>query len=116
MLGVSQIIRESNRLYGDEYEVTRSCRIFPTPSTPKHGSPTKLAETAHVRIRIHDVLGQLVRELDLGEQPAGDYLSRQRATYWDGRSDMGETVGSGVYFYTLEAGDYRRTRRMTVVR
>ncbi len=89
---------------------------FPNPFNPETWIPYQLAETAHVRIRIYDVLGQLVRELDLGEQPAGDYLSRQRATYWDGRSDMGETVGSGVYFYTLEAGDYWRTRRMTVVR
>ena len=45
-----------------------------------------------------------------------NYLSRQRAAYWDGRNDMGEIVSSGVYFYTLEAGDYRRTRRMTVLR
>ena len=59
---------------------------------------------------------QLVRELDLGEQPAGDYISRQRATYWDGRNDMGEVVSSGVYFYALEVGDYQTTRRMTVVR
>ena len=69
-----------------------------------------------MRIYIYDVYGRLVRELDFGEQPAGDYLSRQRAAYWDGRNDMGEVVSSGVYFYTLEAGDYRRTQRMIVVR
>jgi hypothetical protein len=46
----------------------------------------------------------------------GSYLNRQKAAYWDGRNDLGEPVSSGVYFYTLEAGDYRITRRMSVVR
>ena len=69
-----------------------------------------------MRIRIYDIAGHLVRELDFGKQPAGDYISRQRAVYWAGRNDMGETISSGVYFYTLEAADYQKTRRMTVVR
>ena len=89
---------------------------YPNPFNPETWIPYQLAEAAHVRIRIYDVLGHLVRELDLGEQPAGNYLSRQHAAYWDGQNDMGEVVSSGVYFYTLEAGDYRRARRLTVVR
>ena len=89
---------------------------FPNPFNPETWIPYQLAEATHVRIQIYDIFGNLVRELDLGEQPAGDYLSRQRAVYWDGRNDMGEAVGSGVYFYTLETGDYQTTRRMTVVR
>ena len=89
---------------------------YPNPFNPETWIPYQLSEAADVRIRIYDVAGHLVRELDLGEQPAGDYLSRQRAAYWDGRNDMGEVVSSGVYFYTLEVGDYQTTRRMTVVR
>ena len=89
---------------------------YPNPFNPETWIPYQLTESAHVRIWIYDVLGHLVRELDLGEQPAGNYLSRQHAAYWDGQNDRGEVVSSGVYFYTLEAGDYRRARRMTVVR
>ena len=89
---------------------------FPNPLNPETWIPYQLAEPAHVRICIYDVAGHLVRELDFGEQPAGAYLSRQRAAYWNGRNDMGEEVSSGVYFYTLEVGNYRRTQRMTVVR
>ena len=89
---------------------------FPNPFNPETWIPYHLAEAAHVRIRIYDVAGHLVRTLDLGTKLARSYLSREQAAYWDGRSDMGESVSSGVYFYTLEAGDYRRTRRMTVVR
>ena len=89
---------------------------FPNPFNPETWIPYQLSEAAHVRIRIYDVAGQLVRTLDLGTKLASSYLSREGAAYWDGRNNMGESVSSGVYFYTLEAGDYRRTRRMTVVR
>ena len=89
---------------------------YPNPFNPETWIPFQLAEAAHVRIQIYDVAGHLVRTLDLGTKLASSYLSREGAAYWDGRNDMGESVSSGVYFYTLEAGDYRRTRRMTVVR
>ena len=99
-------------------EVKRTTLLanFPNPLNPETWIPYQLSEAAHVRIRIYDAAGQLVRTLDLGEQPAGDYLSRQHAAYWDGRNDVGEVVSSGVYFYTLEAGDYRRTQRLAIVR
>ncbi len=88
---------------------------YPNPFNPETWIPYQLAEAAHVRIRIYDVAGHLVRELDLGTKPAGSYLSREGAAYWDGRNDVGEGVSSGVYFYTLEAGDYQKTRRMIVI-
>ena len=89
---------------------------YPNPFNPETWIPYQLAEAAHVQIRIYDVVGHLVRELDLGSKLAGSYLSKPQAAYWDGDNDMGEEVSSGVYFYTLEAGDYRRTRQMIVVR
>ena len=89
---------------------------FPNPLNPETWIPYQLAEAAHVQIRIYDVAGNLVRTLDLGTKLARSYLSREDAAYWDGRNDMGEIVSSGVYFYMLEAGDYRTTRRLTVVR
>ena len=89
---------------------------YPNPFNPETWIPYQLAEAAHVRICIYDVAGHLVRELDLGTKLASSYLSRDKAAYWDGRNNMGETVSSGIYFYTLEAGDYQTTRRLTVVR
>ena len=102
-------------LFG-EVKRTRLLANFPNPFNPETWIPYQLGEAAHVQIRIYDVAGHLVRTLDLGTKPACSYLSRESAAYWDGRNDVGETVSSGVYFYTLEAGDYRTTRRMTVVR
>lgn len=89
---------------------------FPNPLNPETWIPYQLAESANVQIHIYDVAGHLVRTLDLGTKLAGSYLARESAAYWDGRNKMGEAVGSGAYFYALETGDYRTTRRMTVVK
>ncbi len=89
---------------------------YPNPFNPETWIPFQLAEKAYVRIRIYDASGHLVRELDLGEQPKGNYREQQKAAHWDGRDRFGEFVSSGIYFYTLEAGDFRATRRMSVVR
>ena len=58
--------------------------------------------------------GQVVRRLALGHQPAGMYQNRSRAAYWDGRNAFGEAVASGVYFYTLTAGDFTATWKMLI--
>lgn len=60
------------------------------------------------------VNGTLVRTLALGHQAAGVYQSKSRAAYWDGRNELGEQVASGVYFYTLTAGDFSATGKMLV--
>ena len=87
---------------------------YPNPFNPETWIPYQLSESAHVRIRIYNVAGQLVQELDLGKQPAGAYLSRQRAAYWDGRNDFGETVSSSIYWYELDTGSFSATRKMVV--
>ena len=89
---------------------------YPNPFNPETWIPYQLAEAAYVKIHIYDVVGNLVRTLDLGTKPVGNYMSREQAAYWDGRNDMGEGVSSGVYFYTLATGDYQTTRRMIVAR
>ena len=60
--------------------------------------------------------GKLVRRLAVGHQAAGMYRSRSRAMYWDGRNQLGEPVASGLYFYTLTAGDFTGTRRMLILK
>ena len=89
---------------------------FPNPFNPETWIPYRLAADAPVMLRIHNVRGQLIRELDLGRNEAGSYLSRQTAAYWDGRDHVGETVSSGIYFYTLHAGPFEATRRMLILK
>ena len=78
--------------------------------------PYRLATNAPVTLRIYNVQGQLIRELNLGVQQAGSYLTRQTAAYWDGKDQIGEGVSSGIYFYTLHAGAYQNTRRMLILK
>ena len=87
---------------------------YPNPFNPETWIPYQLAEPAEVSISIYAADGRLVRTLDLGHQPVGIYESRARSAYWDGRNALGEPVASGVYFYTLIAGDFTATRKMLI--
>ena len=85
---------------------------YPNPFNPETWLPYRLAKAAQVSINIYDTQGILVRTLALGHQSAGVYQDKARAAYWDGRNAQGESVASGVYFYTLSAGDFTATRKM----
>ena len=89
---------------------------YPNPFNPETWIPYQLAKAADVTLHIYAVNGRLVRTLTLGHQAAGMYQSRSRAAYWDGRNEVGEPVASGVYFYTLTAGDFTATRKMLIRR
>ena len=89
---------------------------YPNPFNPETWIPYQLAEAAAVTLRIYAANGSLIRTLALGHQAAGVYKHRNRAIYWDGKNEFGELVVSGVYFYTLTAGDFTATRKMVIVR
>ena len=87
---------------------------YPNPFNPETWIPYQLAKDADVTLHIYAVNGTLVRTLTLGHQSAGMYQNRSRAAYWDGKNALGESVASGVYFYTLTAGDFTATRKMLI--
>ena len=96
---------------------------YPNPFNPETWIPYQLSEPAEVTLRIYTVNGILVRTLALGHTPAGIYQSRSRAAYWDGKNSVGESVASGLYFYTLStestrgsvtAGDFTATRKLLI--
>ena len=95
-------------------EATHLLANYPNPFNPETWIPYQLATDSDVMITIYDVRGTLVRQLDLGHQPVGLYQSQNRAAYWDGRNAFGEPVASGVYFYTLFAGEFTATRKMLI--
>lgn len=89
---------------------------YPNPFNPETWIPYNLAQAADVTIRIYDIRGHQIRTLHLGYQPAGFYLNKDKAAYWDGRSNTGERAGSGVYFYRLSAGSFSAVRKMVILR
>ena len=97
-------------------EETALLHNYPNPFNPETWIPYQLAESAEVTLTIYDMNGQVVRRLALGHQAAGMYRSRSRAVYWDGRNQLGESVASGLYFYTLTAGEFSATRRMLILK
>ena len=87
---------------------------FPNPFNPETWIPFRLTDKSDVMIQIYNSTGQLVRRLSPGTLPAGDYSSQAQAVYWDGRNQIGEPVSSGVYLYTIQAGNFSATRKMLI--
>ena len=102
-------------MFGD-IKRTALLQNFPNPFNPETWIPYTLADDADVGVHIYDIQGKLVRQLAVGQQPAGSYLNRETAVYWNGKDLLGESVSSGVYFYTLKADAFSDTRRMVILK
>ena len=87
---------------------------YPNPFNPETWIAYQLATPADVMLTIYSATGDVVRTFALGYQPAGAYQAQNRAIYWDGSNAFGEKVASGIYFYTLTAGDFTATRKMLI--
>ena len=95
-------------------QATVLAQNFPNPFNPETWIPYQLHEPTKVGIQIYDISGRLIRMLNVGWQPVGSYMTPARAAHWDGRNEIGESVSSGLYFYTLTAGDFTATRKMLI--
>jgi len=103
------------RLFNNNVKQSVLLQNYPNPFNPETWLPFQIKDDSDVTIKIYNVMGGLVRELDLGHKTSGSYLSRDKAAYWDGRNASGEKVSSGIYFYTIQAGKFTATRRMIVM-
>jgi len=68
-------------------------------------------QTVFVSLRIYNLLGQGIRTLISETQNSG-----RHSVTWDGKDDKGREVSSGIYFYRLEAGDSKLTKRMVLIK
>ena len=87
---------------------------YPNPSNPETWIPYQLAKPTKVTFTIYNTRGVVVRQLSLGHQLEGFYHNRSRAAHWDGKNESGESVASGIYFYTFTAGDFTATRKILI--
>ena len=97
-------------------ETTALLANYPNPFNPETWIPYQLSKAVEVAVTIYAADGSVVRTLALGHRDAGMYHNRSQAVYWNGRNELGETVSSGVYFYTLTAGDFAATRKMLILK
>ena len=85
---------------------------YPNPFNPETTIPYALSSDAIVSLTIYNIAGQVVRKLIDGEAlAAGQYQA-----LWDGRSESGASVASGMYFYLLHTGDFVAKRKMVLLR
>ncbi|GBD92533.1 flagellar basal body rod modification protein [bacterium BMS3Abin05] len=84
---------------------------YPNPFNPTTEIRYAIPKSANVTISIYNVFGQKVRTLVTGYKSAGYYVAN-----WNGRSDNGREVSSGIYFYEIHAGTFTATKKMTLMR
>jgi hypothetical protein len=82
----------------------------PSPSAGRTVFQYTLPAAGMVDIRVYASSGELVRTLRTGMQPAGPHQ-----VIWDGRDEPGRQVGRGTYFCRLTAGDFRASRKLTII-
>lgn len=111
-IGLLENLLRTLVLSGDRPKKTLLLTNYPNPFNPETWIPYQLVQSANVSISIYAADGTLVRTLQLGRLPAGVYLNKSRAAYWDGRNKFGEAVASGIYICTLVADDFTATRKM----
>ena len=84
---------------------------YPNPFNPVTTISYTLPATAEVRIVIYNIQGKIIRNLVNGQQAAGAYN-----IVWDAKDDLGNAVPTGLYIYKMQAGDYARTLKMTLLK
>jgi len=95
---------------------TRLFQNYPNPFNPETWIPFQLAEDSNVKIRIMDISGKVIRTINLGDMKAGTYTSKELSAHWDGKTDSGETVSSGLYFCELQIKGFNSIVKMVVSR
>lgn len=83
---------------------------YPNPFNPRTEFDFTLPVDCRVQIEIYNVAGQLVKAYE------GDYPAGVHTISWDGTNMNGEDVGSGIYFYRMEAGDFVQHKKMVLMR
>ena len=84
---------------------------YPNPFNPTTQIQYDLPEDQFVTIAIYDVIGRNVRTLMNANQTAGYHT-----IHWDARNDMGEGISAGMYIYTIQAGEFRATKKMVLLK
>jgi hypothetical protein len=84
---------------------------YPNPFNPETQISFTIPRTLKVSLKIYNIVGQEVRTLVNETKASGTYTVR-----WDGSNSQGIKVGSGVYVYTIRAGEFVQSRKMTFMK
>ena len=100
---------ESKTNLPDHFELSQN---YPNPFNPETVIKYQLPIDSKVTIKIYDLLGNEIRTLVDGKQPAGSH-----SVVWDGKNNFGASVTSGIYFYQINANnEFKQTKRMLLLK
>ena len=85
---------------------------YPNPFNPSTLIRYQLPEQTNVTISIYDLMGRSVRTLIPGESQKAGY----RQVLWNATNDLGQPVSAGMYIYTIQAGEFRQTKKMVLLK
>jgi photosystem II stability/assembly factor-like uncharacterized protein len=98
-------------IQGPRVQETALGQSYPNPTTGIASFEYELGKAEKVKVKVYNVAGQAVKTLVEGLETAGRHI-----VTWDGRDGPGRKVGSGTYFYCLEAGGRKAVRKMVIIR
>jgi len=84
---------------------------YPNPFNPVTTLRYDLAENSYVNVTVYDMLGRKVRTLVNTTQEAGF-----KSIIWNTTNNQGQPVSAGLYLYTIEAGEFRQTKKMVLLK
>jgi subtilisin family serine protease len=111
---VSEMEKSEEDLHATESAVPQEFSLsqnYPNPFNPETEIKYALPTGCHVKLTIYNIAGQKVKTLVDEYQTAG-----YKTIHWNGRADKGEEIATGVYFYKIQAGDFRESRKMVLVK
>ena len=84
---------------------------YPNPFNPVTSLKYDLPKDGLVNITIYDMIGRVVKTLVNGSQTAGF-----KSVQWNATNDRNEPVSAGLYLYTIQAGEFRQTKKMMLLK
>ena len=84
---------------------------YPNPFNPVTSIRYDLLQNTPVNITIYDMMGRVVKTLVNSSQTAGF-----KSIQWNATNDRNEPVSAGLYLYTIQAGEFRKTKKMVMLK
>ena len=84
---------------------------YPNPFNANITINFELKETTNISLNIYDQIGRIVKTLVNSSQTAG-----YKSIRWNATNDRNEPVSAGMYIYTIQAGEFRQTRKMVLLK
>ncbi len=105
---MSDVADEDNTLLPDKLTLHQN---YPNPFNPSTNISFELPSRKEVELTIYNLLGQMVKHINLGERNAGIHN-----IMYDGTDREGNSLASGVYFYQLKAGGQTMAKKMILMK